>query len=99
MILLFLVTYQMTDGTVIYVYVPEVVVDSALGFCFLALKGTALIISLTTEYLMDSPLKPQGAFWLYGSLTCVGAVYIGVFMRETRGLNDKEKRVLYRALE
>jgi hypothetical protein len=58
MILLFLLTYQMTDGSITYLYVSEVVVDSALGFCFLALKGTALIISLTTEYIMDSPLKP-----------------------------------------
>ncbi len=57
MILLFLVTYQLTDGSIAYLYVSEVVVDNALGFCFLALKGTALVISLTTEYIMDSPLR------------------------------------------
>ena len=57
-IMLFLVTYQMTDGSITYLYVAEVVSDGALGFCFLALKGTALIISLTTEYLMNSALQP-----------------------------------------
>lgn len=73
----------------------EVVVDNALGFCFLSLKGTALIISLTTEYIMKSQLHPYGAFWLYGGLATVGAGYIFVFMRETRGLTDKEKKQLY----
>ena len=85
----------MADGSVTYLYVPEVVVDSALGFCFLILKGTALAISLTTEYLMDSPLQPYGAFWLFGGFTCAGAFYLLIFMRETKDLNDKEKKQLY----
>lgn len=55
-IMIFLITYQLTDGSLTYLYVAEVVTDAALGFCFLTLKGTALIISLTTEYIMDSPL-------------------------------------------
>jgi hypothetical protein len=92
MIMLFLITYQMTDGSITYLYVAEVVVDGALGFCFLCLKGTALIISLTTEYIMDSALHPYGAFWLYGGLTSLGGIMMFIFMRETRGLTDKEKK-------
>lgn len=95
MILCFLVTYQLTDGSITYLYVSEVVVDNALGFCFLSLKGTALVISLTTEYIMDSPLKQYGAFWLYGGLASIGAVYAFICMKETRGLTDKEKKQLY----
>ena len=95
MILLFLITYQLSDGSITYLYVAEVVVDGALGFCFLALKGTALIISLTTEFIMDSPLHPYGAFWLYGGLASIGAVFIFFTMRETKGLSDKEKKELY----
>ena len=56
MIMLFLMTYQLSDGSITYLYVTEVVVDNALGFCFLSLKSTALIISLTTEYIMKSKL-------------------------------------------
>lgn len=95
MIMLFLITYQMTDGSITYLYVAEVVSDGALGFCLFTLKGTALIISLTTEYIMDSPLQPYGAFWLYGGLASLGAVFLFTFMRETRGLIDKEKKQLY----
>ena len=92
MIMLFLITYQMTDGSITYLYVSEVVVDGALGFCFLTLKSTALVISLTTEYIMDSPLQPYGAFWLYGGLASICAVYIYFAMKETRGFTDKEKK-------
>jgi hypothetical protein len=95
MILLFLITYQITDGALTFLYVAEVVVDGALGFCFLALKGTALVISLTTEYIMNSPLHPYGAFWLYGGLASLGAIFIFLCMKETRGLTDKEKKSLY----
>lgn len=95
MIMLFLMTYQLSDGSITYLYVTEVVVDNALGFCFLSLKGTALIISLTTEYIMKSKLQPFGAFWLYGGLATVGGIYSFTFMRETRGLNDREKKQLY----
>ena len=94
-IMLFLVTYQMTDGSITYMYVAEVVSDGALGFCFLTLKGTALIISLTTEYIMNSALHPYGAFWLYGGLATCGAVFLFTFMRETRGLSDLQKKSLY----
>ena len=94
-IMLFLITYQMSDGSITYLYVAEVVTDGALGFCLFGLKSTALIISLTTEYIMDSPLHPYGAFWLYGGLASIGAVFIFFCMKETRGLNDKEKKSLY----
>ncbi len=95
MIMLFLMTYQLSDGSITYLYVTEVVVDNALGFCFLSLKGTALIISLTTEFIMKSKLQPYGAFWLYGGLAMVGGIYSFTFMRETRGLTDREKKSLY----
>lgn len=95
MIMLFLITYQLSDGSITYLYVTEVVVDNALGFCFLSLKGTALIISLTTEYIMKSSLHPYGAFWLYGGLATAGGIYSFLFMKETRGLSDKEKKQLY----
>ncbi len=88
MIMLFLMTYQLSDGSITYLYVSEVVEDNALGFCFLSLKGTALIISLTTEFIMKSSLHPYGAFWLYGGLAMTGGLYSFMFMRETRGLTD-----------
>ncbi len=80
-------------------YTSEVTVDTGLGFGTFGIKFTGLIISLTTEYIMDSPLQPHGAFWLFAGITWAGAVFMGLFMKETRGLTDKQKKELYRPVK
>ena len=54
----FIGTYEISNGPIIWLYVSEVVVDSALGLCIATLWGVVLIESLTTNYLMNSFLKP-----------------------------------------
>ena len=54
MINLFCVSYEVTSGPIAWLYASETVVDSALGFCTLILYGTILLLSLTTNFLMDS---------------------------------------------
>ena len=56
MILLFLVVYEITNGPIIWLYVSEVVVDSALGVCIFSLWGVALLLTLTTNFMMKSAL-------------------------------------------
>lgn len=92
---LFIITYQISNGPVIWLYVSEVVVDSALGLCIFTLYGTILILSLTTNFLISSALHQQGVFWLFGGITFIGAFFCYFFIRETRGLNDKDKKLLY----
>jgi len=45
---------------------------------------------------MDSALHPYGAFWLYSGITMTGGIVMFIFMKETRGLTDKQKKALYR---
>ncbi len=92
---LFIMTYEIANGPVIWLYVSEVVVDSALGICIFTLYGTILVLSLTTNFLMSSALQPQGVFWLFGGITFIGAFFCFFFIRETRGLHDKEKKLIY----
>ena len=64
-------------------------VDMGFGFCVFGIKSSGLIISLTTEYLMDSPLQPYGAFWLYSALIWISLILLWVFMKETKGLTER----------
>ncbi|CDW78529.1 sugar transporter family protein [Stylonychia lemnae] len=96
MILCFLFTFQTTDGPVLLIYGPEVTVDQGFGFCVFGIKGTGLLMSLTTEYLMDSGLHPYGTFWLYGGITWAGFFYFLILMKETKNLTDRQKKALYR---
>jgi hypothetical protein len=37
----------------------------------------------------------HGLFFLFGSVTLLGAIFIAVFIKETKGLTDLEKKSLY----
>ena len=95
MMMLINFAFSITMGALFWTYVAEVVIDTGLGFCFLVLKGTAVIITLTTELMMESALNSWGVFWMYGGLTSIGFFYFLIFMRETKGLTDKQKKSLY----
>jgi len=57
-ILFFIISFSTTDGPIGFMYATEVVVDSALGLCYFALIGSILVLQLTTNFMMDSWLKP-----------------------------------------
>jgi hypothetical protein len=85
----------MMNGAIVWVYTAEVVVDSALGLCIMVLWLFVLLLSLTTNYMMSGFLKSWGTFWLFGGLQLIGGVYCLIFIKETAGLTDKQKKYLY----
>jgi predicted MFS family arabinose efflux permease len=58
MVVTFIYTYQVSNGSLIWLYTSEVVVDTALGLCIFTLWGTVLLLSLTTNFMMESALRP-----------------------------------------
>ena len=95
MICFFLFSYQVTSGPVAWLYAAETCCDVSLSVCLLTLWGTVLILSLTTEPLMDSPLKPQGVFFLFAIFSFVAIFYVKFYMAETKGLSEKQKKALF----
>ena len=69
--------------------------DIALGMCILVLYLTILVLSLTTEPLMDSALQPQGVFFMFAIFSIIAAIILYFFMGETMGLSKAEKKALY----
>jgi len=41
------------------------------------------------EYMIDSPLQPEGVFFLFGGITIIGFIFVWAFIKDTTGLNDK----------
>ena len=95
MMILFMTIYVITNGPIIWLYISEVVVDSALGICLFVLWSVVLLLSLFTSPLMDSFLKPQGVFWIFSLSSFGGAFFTHFYVKETSGLNDKEKKMIY----
>ena len=76
----------------LWFYVPEITINTGFSVTIFCLKASVLTISLTTPYLMSSTLQSYGTFWLYGGFAFLGGVGIVLFMKETLGLTDKEKK-------
>jgi len=77
-----------------WVYVAEIAVDQAFGLITAAIFAVILLFSFTTPYLI-SGLGASGTFFLFGLLCFLGLIYIGVFLKETKGKTDREKKALF----
>ena len=94
-ILLFLFVYQNSSGPIAYAYATETCCDAALGMCILTLYLTVLVLSLSTEPMMDSALQPQGVFFLFAILSLCAFFFLYFYLGETRGLTNEQKKSLY----
>ena len=53
------------------------------------------MISFTFEFMINSSLKVYGSIWYFCGFTLIGFIYCIFNVRETRGLTDLEKKMLY----
>jgi hypothetical protein len=76
MVLLFIVVYQSTSGTVTWLYATETTIDAAFGLCLLVLWGTVLVLSVICPFLMsDDGIGESNVFYLFSGLSVFGAIY------------------------
>ena len=95
----FITSFQFSQGPIAWMYAAEVAVDTALGLCILALFLSLLEKAITMEFMVHSAMGPQGMFFLLGGITLLGALFVAVYIKETKGLSDKEKKQLYTPVE
>ena len=92
--LLVVVIIQIFLGGTHWVYIPEVLNDAQFGFVLTFHYSNAILISLTLEYMIKY-LGVQGTFLYFSFINFLGFCFIWAFLRETKGLSDKEKKELY----
>lgn len=95
MICVFIFLYANTTGPIAWVYSAETCTDIGLGVCLLTLWAVVLIEVLFVPTLMNTAIEASGVFYLFSIFSFIAAIFIYVFLKETRGLSDKEKRELY----
>ena len=75
-------------GNVIFIYVSEVTVDQAQGFCMGFYAGGTLLFTLTNEYLMKW-ITVRGTFYACAAINTINFV-IWCCAIESTGKSDKE---------
>ena len=95
-ICIFIISFQFSQGPIAWMYAAEVAVDTALGLCVLALFLSLLEKAITIEFMVHSEaIGSAGMFFILGAITTLGAVFIKIFVKETKGLSDIQKKQLY----
>ena len=92
--LLFLICYQSTMGPTHWIYIPEILTDAQFGFVVTIHYLNGVEIGLSTEYLIEI-MAPSGTFLMFAVITLLGGVFMHLFVKETQGLTDREKKNLY----
>ena len=81
-------------GAAHWVYVTEILSDIQFGFVSTVHYLNGVEVSVATEYMLNSWL-PQGTFLFYGIITLIGFFTVFLFVKETKGLSDTQKKQLY----
>ena len=76
-------------------YAAETCCDVSLGVSLLVLYSVVLVMSLTTNSLMDSKLQPQGVFFMFSFFSFVAFFFMYYYVPETKGLPEDEKKKLF----
>ena len=93
-ILCFVTTYYLTTGPVIWIYIGEVMCDSALSLAvclnWVLILAIASILPFVSHQLSENP-KNYGYIWIFCGILCVFAiVFVVNCIIETRGLTKEQ---------
>lgn len=78
-----------------WIYSAEVLEDSAFGYAVQGMFLMNLIVVGLTEYVL-AQVGAQGLFFIFASFTYLGAIFAKLYLKETMGLTDAEKKSIYR---
>lgn len=91
----FMFIFAITDGAIMWIYSAEVLQDAAFGYAVQGLFLMNLFITGFTEYILFN-LGAQGLFFIFAAFTYAGGIFTKVYLKETFGLTDAEKKSIYK---
>jgi hypothetical protein len=74
----------------------EVGIDATLGICKMGMFSFQLLFVLLTPFLIKNLIGSTWTFVMFSFFSLCSTIFASCFIRETMGLNDKEKKKLYR---
>ena len=74
--MIYMFTFESTQGPTSWLYTAETVVDSAMGFCSLCMFGTLMTLTLICDVIIETPFKSEGLIFIFAAFTFVAIFYI-----------------------
>ena len=86
---LVIISFRWSHGATALLYLAEVCVDSGTGFATSAQFICLIVISLSFDFLIKSPIGVDGTMWIFAGISFLGSIWCTLYLRETQGLDDK----------
>ena len=84
----YLWAFHLSQGSMAWFYVSEVTNDNAAGLASSGQFISVSIISLSTDFMISSPMGGAGTMAYYSAWSVLGTIFCYFFVRESRGLTD-----------
>lgn len=104
-ILVFVLAFELSWGPIPWIYTAEILVDKSMSMSTVMNQMTNMLLTFVTPTLYQqitengSPkhiYKSSYIFFAAGLLSLLGAIFVLIFMKETRNKTAKEIRELFR---
>ena len=86
--------FNVSNATVINVYLVEISCDIAFGVALVVMQLVILMETVTALEMM-SWLTPEGFFLFYAVTSFLGFLFVYFWVGETMHLSEKEKKLMY----
>ena len=80
--------FQFTLGPLAPLYAAEVCTDIALGAVMITEDIVVLLQDFVTPTLLSGPMTPAGVFFMFGTFSMAGLLFIYFYVPETKGLSE-----------
>lgn len=94
-ILAFIAFFEFSSGPITWLYMSEIMQDKATSIGTVLNWLVTLVVSAITPSITDPESNIPYIFYSVGALTVCGALFMIVFMKETKGKTQKELEELY----
>jgi SP family xylose:H+ symportor-like MFS transporter len=95
MVMIFVGAFEMSWGPILWLYLAEVCTDKAIAMAVFANWTSSLIVGQITPYMLDPDWLGNYTFGVYAGLCAASTIFIAIFMKETKGLNEQQCKTLY----
>ena len=92
----FIIVFQATQGTVIFIYISEIVCsEAAMGLALFTLMICLTAQSMFGPLIFNSKLGVDGMFFALGLVHVAATTMFFFLLKETQGLTSADKKKLY----
>merc|ERR1712127_550244 len=94
-ILSFIAAFEFSSGPITWLYMSEIMQDKAVSIATVLNWLVTLVVSAITPSITKPDSNIPYIFFTVGILTILGALFMIVFMKETKGKSQNEIAELY----